>query len=148
MRVLLDTNILVRAAIPSDPLSTIARAATARLVALDRDLCAVPQVFCEFYVVATRPRAQNGLALSPALAHALLRDFETALMLLPDAPEVYPQWRELVRVHEVLGKSAHDARLVAAMSVHGVDAILTFNGDDFRRFPTITVMEPRAVASE
>jgi predicted nucleic acid-binding protein len=47
----------------------------------------------------------------------------------------------------VLGKNAHDARLVAAMNVHGVTHLLTFNAADFRRFTTIQVMTPAAVLS-
>ena len=35
-----------------------------------------------------------------------------------------------------------DARLVAAMTVHGVRHVLTFNGEDFSRYPGITVLDP------
>jgi predicted nucleic acid-binding protein len=38
----------------------------------------------------------------------------------------------------------HDARLAAVMLAHGVNHILTFNVDDFRRYPGI-VVDPRHV---
>lgn len=148
MRILLDTNILIRAASPFDPLRDVGRAATDVLIARGNDLCAVPQNFYEFYVVATRPKSQNGLGLPSETAHSKLREFESMWVLMPDSSAVYTKWRELVREFKVLGKSAHDARLVAAMMVHGVGTILTFNVDDFRRFPGLSVMEPSAVAAE
>lgn len=36
--------------------------------------------------------------------------------------------------HGVSGKNTHDARIVAAMNVHGVVNLLTFNRDDFKRY--------------
>jgi predicted nucleic acid-binding protein len=54
------------------------------------------------------------------------------------------EWRRLVGAHAVSGKSAHDARLVAAMKVHGITHILTFNSGDFGRYPEVTVIEPSA----
>jgi predicted nucleic acid-binding protein len=44
--------------------------------------------------------------------------------------------------HGVSGKKAHDARLVAAMTVNGITHILTFNADDFTRYTGITVLHP------
>lgn len=48
--------------------------------------------------------------------------------------------------HQVSGKPTHDARLVAAMQVHGVTAILTFDRAGFSRYPGIQVVHPAAVA--
>jgi len=39
----------------------------------------------------------------------------------------------------------HDAHLVAAMQVYGLQKILMFNGDDFKRYPRITVLNPASV---
>jgi hypothetical protein len=38
-------------------------------------------------------------------------------LLLPDTPAVYPEWERLVTAHQVIGKHAHDASLVAVMTV-------------------------------
>ncbi len=47
--------------------------------------------------------------------------------------------------HRVAGKNTHDPRLVAAMIVHRIDSLLTFNVQDFVRFSEITVVDPRTV---
>ncbi len=47
--------------------------------------------------------------------------------------------------YQVSGKNAHDARLVAAMMVHGISRILTFNVGDFMRYAGIAVLDPQQV---
>ena len=66
-------------------------------------------------------------------------------LLLPDAPAIYPASERLVIQHQVSGKPTHDARLVAAMLVHGVTAILTFDKPGFSRYPGIDVVHPADV---
>jgi hypothetical protein len=46
------------------------------------------------------------------------------------------------RKRSVSGKKVHDARLVATMNVHHVSRILTFNADDFSRYPGLTAIDP------
>jgi predicted nucleic acid-binding protein len=46
----------------------------------------------------------------------------------------------------VSGVQVHDARLVAAMRVHGVKSILTFNDRDFTRYTDIDAVHPRSVS--
>jgi predicted nucleic acid-binding protein len=71
--------------------------------------------------------------------------FRDYLPILTETPEIQGQWEQLVSRHEVCGKKAHDARLVALMLVHGVDRILTFNVGDFRRFGEIRAIHPAEV---
>ncbi len=40
----------------------------------------------------------------------------------------------------------HDARLAAAMKVHGIMHVLTLNTDDFARYSEVTAVHPRTVA--
>jgi predicted nucleic acid-binding protein len=47
--------------------------------------------------------------------------------------------------HRVSGIQVHDARIVAAMTVHQVNSILTFDLDDFARYSDITVVHPAKV---
>jgi hypothetical protein len=47
--------------------------------------------------------------------------------------------------HGVTGKKAHDTRLVAAMMVHGVTHLLTFNIEDFKQYSNITLVHPEDV---
>lgn len=113
-------------------------------VAAGRQLVIVPQVVYEFWVVATRARAQNGLGFSPDRAAADIAGLKRGIQMLRDERAVYTEWEQLVRRHEVCGKQAHDARLVAAMQRHGITHLLTFNASDFGRYPGITVIEPAA----
>lgn len=43
--------------------------------------------------------------------------------------------------HNVSGVQVHEARLVAAMRVHGVGRILTFNAEDFARYTDVEAIE-------
>ena len=69
---------------------------------------------------------------------------EEDLELLPDTPPLYAEWKRLVVRHGVVGVKVHDARLVAAMSVHGVRRLLTFNAGDLTRYGS-EVVQPAAV---
>jgi hypothetical protein len=53
----------------------------------------------------------------------------------------------LVADKAVLGKKAHDARLVAAMLRHGVTHLLSFNAPDFARFQEVTAVDPAAATA-
>src|SRR5262245_42555519 len=125
MRILLDTNILVRLVQPGHPMRLIADDAVAELLRRKDELCIVPQNLYEFWAVCTRPAAQNGLNFSVAQVDAELTRPKGVFKLLPDSAAILPQWEFLVRSFGVTGKNAHDARLVAAMIVHGVDQLLT-----------------------
>src|SRR5437867_1164896 len=94
----------------------------------------VPQVMCEFWVVATRPIANNGLGMTPDTVKRKLEKAESFFELLPDSAGIYREWLRLVQTYLVAGVSAHDARIVAAMKVHAVTHLVTFNADDFKRF--------------
>jgi predicted nucleic acid-binding protein len=145
MSTLLDTNILTRAAQPGHPMYQPAVDAVAELRRQAEVLCLVPQNLYEFWVVCTRPTTQNGLGLTPAQAQAELARLKALFPLLDDTAAVFPQWEQLVAHYQVSGKSAHDARLVAAMMVHGIGRILTFNVGDFQRYQGITVVDPHQV---
>jgi predicted nucleic acid-binding protein len=147
MRVLLDTNILVRLAEPADPAHKTTFDALANLRTQGHELCLVPQNFYEFWVVSTRPAAQNGRGKTPDEVIAEFATLKSLFTLLADTPAIFPQWEGLVTTYKVSGKPAHDARLVAAMLAHGVTHILTFNDADFRRFAGITPLVPAGVAA-
>jgi predicted nucleic acid-binding protein len=125
----------------------LAQAAVLSLHQGGQTLHTVAQNVYEFWVVATRPVAANGLGLSTAAALAEVTRLTALFPLFPDTPAVYPEWLRLVSTHQVSGKNAHDARLVAAMAVHGISHLLTFNIADFARFPGITVLDPASLAA-
>jgi predicted nucleic acid-binding protein len=109
------------------------------------ELCVIPQNLIEFWAVATRPVSANGLGMTTIQTQAELARIKSLFRLLPDTPAIYGEWETLVGRHRVSGRNTHDARIVAAMNVHAVTDLLTFNGDDFKRFPGIKVISPTDV---
>jgi predicted nucleic acid-binding protein len=134
MSVLVDTNVLLRRTQPDHPNHTIAVESVAHLLNAAEAVYFTLQNICEFWNVATRPIENNGLGFSVALALAEVEKIERILAVLPDSPATYAEWKRLVVKHAVLGTKVHDARLVAAMNVHGIQRILTFNLEDFARY--------------
>jgi predicted nucleic acid-binding protein len=144
MAVLLDTNILLRMLQPHALQAQLARTAIDRLRLQNQALHITSQNLVEFWAVATRPASNNGLGLSIEEALAEMAGFKRFFTLLPEQP-LQSEWERLVTTYRVSGKNCHDARLVAAMTVHGTKTILTFNVQDFTRYSEITVLDPRVV---
>ena len=147
MDILADTNVLLRRIHRRNPQHRIAQRCLNRLIKDGNRICVTSQNLIELWTVCTRPADTNGLGLSAAQTERILARLERSLVRLPDADAVYPEWRRLVSLHGVSGKKAHDARLVAAMNIHAIQHILTFNGDDFARYPGITVIDPESCAA-
>ena len=70
------------------------------------------------------------------------------MTLLPDNAAVYSQWRKIIVQYGVAGVQVHDARLAAAMYVHGVTHILTLNVADFNRFSGLTALHPETATTQ
>lgn len=117
------------------------------LTAQGEELSLTPQNLVEIWVVATRPEVNNGLGMSVDQAAAELTRLKNLFNFIADTAAIHPVWESLVIQHKVLGKPAHDARLVAAMLVHGIKSILTFNTSDFKRYPGIKTVDPAEVVS-
>jgi predicted nucleic acid-binding protein len=147
MRILLDTNILGRLSQPTHPLHPAATACVADLQAHGHELRLVPQVLYEYWVLATRPAADNGLGFSIEEAHTQLTRAKLFFPPLRDERGILEPWEKLIVRLRVQGKPAHDARLVAAMERHGLTHILTFNVGDFRRYSGIEILDPQKVAT-
>jgi predicted nucleic acid-binding protein len=142
---LVDTNVLLRSIQQADPMHADAKRAAATLTRQNQQLSIVAQNLIEFWAVATRPAANNGLALSIDDTAQHVAIFKKIFTLLPDTPDIFPEWERLVDQHKVIGRQVHDARLVAAMKVHSVTHLLTFNTDDFKRFSGISVVSPQNI---
>lgn len=146
MSVLLDTNILGRLAQPTHRHHVLTQQALVALRQRDPKRCIVPQNLYEFWVVCTRPAGSaNGLGLTVEQTQTQIAMAKSLFMLLPDSPPILVAWERLVIDFSVKGKPSHDARLVAAMKVHGIGQILTFNVSDFTRYPGIEVLDPRTI---
>jgi predicted nucleic acid-binding protein len=144
---LVDTSVLLRTLQPHHPLYAVADGAIRLLPAQGNELHILPQNLVELWTVATRPFGENGLGMNAAQATAELEKVKSTFTFLPETPAVYPAWETLVRQYGVMGKPSHDAWLVAAMRVHGLTAILTFDRAGFSRYPGITVVDPADVVS-
>lgn len=145
--ILIDTNVLLRAAQPAHSHHTIAIEAvkTARLRGYIPSL--VPQILYEYWVVATRPTSENGLGMTVPEAEADISRLVSLFHLFRDERAILDRWRTIVVQCEVQGKTAHDARLVAAMDRHGVQNLLTFNDQDFKRYPNIAIIHPAKIGN-
>ncbi len=142
MRVLVDTNILLRSAQPNHPLCSQATHAVSKLIRQNNSAFICSQIIAEFWNVATRPADRNGLGLSQEEVLREVSSIERFLTLLPDIPAIYPAWKEIVKEHKVQGVKVYDARLVAIMTVHAIDSVLTFNAADFKRYRNVTALSP------
>jgi predicted nucleic acid-binding protein len=140
---LVDSNILIRWVQPSDPDYPVVEAALDTLAKQDVTLCYTSQNLAEFWNACTRPTIRNGYRLSTEETDRRAQLFEARLRLLPDSLLVHEEWRRMLVAYRVSGVQVHDTRLAAAMYVHGVKQILTFNTRDFTRFMGIEALLPK-----
>lgn len=145
MPYLADTNILLRWVTPADPQHSLAVNSVKALQHRGEVFYITPQNLIEFWAVATRPASANGLGMSPIEAEREVESLERLFPLVPDSPAVYTEWKRLVAAAGVSGVKVHDARLAAVMVVNGLTHVLTFNTDDFKRFPGVTAVNPQDV---
>jgi len=100
---LLDTNVQLRIAQRSHPMSRVARDSVRVLLRRKERIQVVPQVMFEFWVVATRPVANNGMGMTPEAVKQKLEKAESFFDLLPDTGAIYREWLRLVRTYSVAG---------------------------------------------
>lgn len=131
--VFLDTNVLVYASRPTAPEHAVARAALASLEASEAAVWISPQVLREYLAVVTRPQA-TAPALPMATAIQDVRRFQASFETAQEGPAVLERLLDLLAATPGAGRQVHDANLVAAMLVHGIKRLLTFNAADFHRF--------------
>lgn len=143
MKILVDTNVLVRSIQKQHPACAIARKALISLYRSEHDLYLTPQNIAEFWNVCTRPMDVNGLGLSIEITDRYANQLEQLFAILPDATEVFRTWRKIVVDHRVMGVKVHDARLVAMMKTYEIQTIVTFNVADFTRFTEIAAVHPQ-----
>jgi predicted nucleic acid-binding protein len=143
-----DTNILLRWTEPGTEPCEQARAAVKAIRANGDVVYIMSQNLVEFWSVATRPKEVNGLGLTIEQADGEASKLEALFPLLPDTAAIHTEWRRLVVASKTTGVRAHDARLAAAMRVHGITHMLTFNVDDFKLFDHVTAVRPADVSVE
>lgn len=107
-------------------------------------VCVATQNLTEPWSVATRPPTANGLGLTTAQVATEVDRVAAMFPVLEDIPAIYAHWRQIVERLGITGRQAFDARLVAVMAAYGVTHLLTFDVDGFKRYPGITVVDPRS----
>ncbi len=148
MRVAVDTNVLVYlAGDPSHPICARTRQRLDDLVGNGHELCIAPHCLMELWCVATKPATANGLGFStPQAEAAVSRALAGGFRLLSDPADLLHTWLYLCVKHDVRGRQAFDARLVAWMIGHGIEHVLTYDVGDFKRYPEITIVTAAAEA--
>jgi predicted nucleic acid-binding protein len=146
LRYRIDTNVLIRSVQPEGPEFRLVDRAIHHLEETGETPCYTSQNLGEFWNVLTRPANRNGYGLSPSEAHTRASKIEDKFQLLPDTLAVHLEWRNLLVTHSISGTQVHDARIAAAMHVHSVKRILTFNTKDFTRFTDIEAVHPADVS--
>jgi predicted nucleic acid-binding protein len=141
----LDSNILIRSIEENHPQQDEALDVINKLIGRGAEVFLLPQSLYEFWVVATRPKKDNGLELSAKDAELFLSKFESVFPIKHDTEAVYKEWRQLVTSIAVQGKPTHDARIAAALVTHGITHFVTFNKSHFTRFSAIIVLLPSEV---
>ena len=144
---LADTNLLLRLADPASPQHPIAADALARLLRQGDEVYLTPQNFIEFWAVATRPVEANGFGWSSERTTKEVTELQARFPLLPDSPEIFTCWLELVKRLPIRGKRVHDARLVAVLQAHAAEHLITFNTSDFNVFESLSLVDPRSLVS-
>lgn len=150
MPYLLDSGIILRLVDESDPRHALVEAAVGALGSQRETILITVQNIAEFWNVATRPAANNGLALSPAKVAQLYQEaIEPICAVLTESDALQGEFKRLLVSYGVVGKQVHDARLVAMMLTWQVDKILTLNERNFRRFEPegIVAVAPASIAS-
>jgi len=142
---LVDSNILLRWVKPDHSDYLLVVSAIDSILRRGDVLCYTSQNVGEVWNTCTRPLDRNGYGISPQETDRRAKFFEEKLRLLPDGLAVHEEWRKLLVTHTVSGVQVHDARLAAAMQVHGVKRILTFNDRDFVRYTEIEAIHPRSI---
>ena len=145
MDILLDANILLRVSDASSPDHTRCAQALLRARSSGHKLFWCAQTMIEYWVVATRPVAVNGLGLTPADVELNLQGFDLLFTFLPEPPHIGARWRALVNHYNVQGRTSHDTRLVAFLLEQGLIHLLTLNTSDFARYTGIVCLLPENV---
>ncbi len=140
---LFDSNIFISLAEKTHPHRGRAQNALRKLRSAKETLFFTPQVLAEFWSVSTRPAtSRGGLGLSVEQVNQKTRLIQRYFQLLPDSLATFNEWRRLVYDLQISGVKAHDAKIAASMRVHAIPYLVTFNAQDFKRFPLITAIDP------
>ncbi|MEP6755432.1 MAG: type II toxin-antitoxin system VapC family toxin [Chthonomonadales bacterium] len=148
MLIAVDTNVLIRYVNAAYPEHAVIKRKVDGLIAAGHEICLCNQVIHEYWTVCTRPLANNGMGFDVDRTYDQIQRILTGYNLLADTENLLYIWLDLCKKHQVAGKNAHDARIVACMKLNRVDQLITLNPTDFSRFTEITCITPKEVTED
>ena len=89
----------------------------------------------------------NGFGWTSERTAKEVADLQERFPILPDSPEVFARWLDLVQRFPVRGKRVHDARLVAVLQAHAIEHLVSFNTPDFAAFSFLSLIDPQQLIS-
>jgi len=132
MKILFDTSVLVAAIVEPHPLHAPAFSWLKRARAKEFDMLIAGHTLAELYAVLTTlpisPRITPGIA-----GHLIHSDVEALAKMVSLSPSEYSSVVKRMVDLGLSGGVIYDAIIVMAAKKSGVDHILTFNIDDFKR---------------
>jgi len=142
---LLDTNIVLRFTDTNSSQYDLVINAISQILK-EGDQCFITsQVVIEFWVVATRPIAVNGLGWTVEETEQAVKMLINQFKLLEETPNIFLLWLNLVTTHNISGKHTHDLRIQAVMLAHNISHILTLNPKDFIKIEGIHIIHPTSL---
>ena len=142
--ILLDANIALRLASPRTSSTLSPRWRSSVLHSRGETFAIVPQTIYEFWAVATRPLAVNGLGLSVPACQTEIGKLMTYTTFLPDQPGFICRMGVAGRHSSMPGQGIPRCPTRCRHADAWFDQILTFNVADFQRYPGLTVIDPAA----
>ncbi len=140
---LLDTNVVLRFANPSDAKHIIATNAVYNLLLRGDECYLTAQIIIELWVVATRPQEVNGLGWNTERTRDIIDQLLIRFPLVEESSQIFITWLNLVTANQVTGKRTHDIRLVGVILANNITHLLTFNPKYFNRITNITIVQPQ-----
>ena len=139
----LDANVLAYAVDVNAPQRAASRALLEAASDPSVTLYVTSQILCELYSVITNPR-RVAVVSSPTEALSIISAMLAlpGLQVLPTPARAVAGWMRLLQRHPVTGANIFDLQIVATMQANGINRIYTFNIDDFKVFPELTVLTP------
>lgn len=144
---LLDTNILLRSRDVASPDYNLVDRTIRYLISNNHQCFITSQVLIEFWVVATRPIAVNGLGWAPEESERAVQMLINQFSLLEETPDIFGIWLSLATTYKISGKRTHDLRIEAVALAHNISHILTLNPKDFVEVEGITIVHPNSINS-
>ena len=144
MRLGLDTNVLIYAHLPALPPHEGVRAyLQAALRRPDTVLVVTMMILHEFvHIVTDARRFEPPLTMSEALALVRLYLGRSNVKCVPVDEESGLLMSELLDRHRLGRNRIADTLLAATLITHGVTQLVTCNGEDFRLFEDLHIVDP------